>query len=283
MIERQCDVNILMATYNDNLFYLEKAIDSILNQSYKDYKFIIVDDSTNTDVINYLTEKSVIDKRILYIHNDEKLGFVKSLNKGLEFCEGKYIARMDSDDISDIFRIEKQYNYLEENPGIDVLGVNISIIDENNKFLSNRIYFDDFNKIKKKMFFRSPVAHPSVMMRKSIFNKIYGYNPKFKMGEDYDLWLRLIKQGYVFSNLQEILFTYRMPKNYSKNRSKKHWKFVLKSRIENFMCRYFFKNIIGIILAFILYIVPNKIISLMYDIDKKKSKVALVERGDNNE
>jgi glycosyltransferase EpsE len=263
-------VSVIMATYNDKLSYLTKAVESILNQSYRNLEFIIVDDSNKEETIQYLFNLSSQDNRVKIIHNERKQGFVKSLNIGLKASKGKYIARMDSDDISILDRIEKQVKFMEANSSVSILGTGIIIIDENGEIKGERKYKSSFEEIKKSMFFRNPLAHPSTLFRKEIIDKIGPYDEKFIMAEDYELWLRAIKKGIIIENLEEYLLQYRMVSDYHKKRSYNNWKFNMLSKVKNFNSRYFTKNILGIILSVVFMITPGFVLNKLYNRDRKK-------------
>lgn len=268
---KNCLVSVVMATYNDRIEYLQKAIDSILTQTYSNFEFIIIDDSNNIKTINYLESKAQEDNRIKFIHNPSKLGFVKSLNLGLKLSSGKYIARMDSDDISCQYRLEKQVQYLETHEEISILGGNIIIIDEHGNSTGERKYKTSFEEISKTMFYRNPLAHPTVMYRKSILGKIGYYDETFSMAEDYEMWLRAIKMGLIVENIDEVLVNYRMADDYHTKRSYKNWKFNLLAKVKNFNYRYLGRNSLGIVMTVALMVAPSSVLRRLYESDKKKS------------
>jgi len=200
-------VAILMPVYNCQN-YLDKAIKSILSQTYQNFEFIIINDNSNDDTEKII--RSFKDIRIRYFKNKKNLGLAQSLNKGIKIAKGKYIARMDGDDISLPQRIEKQVKYMEQNSGISVCGTNAIIIDEYGKF--NK--YDDKpltnEEIKLNLFFNNPLIHPSVIFRKNVFEN-YQYNPNLSKGQDYELWVRLsLNPNIKFANLSERLFKYRL-------------------------------------------------------------------------
>lgn len=176
-----------MSVYNGEPFLVE-AIESILNQTFDNFEFIIINDSSSDSSLDILT--SYTDRRIKLINNDTNIGLTKSLNKGLKVASGKYIARMDADDIAYKYRLEKQYNFLEHNNEIGVLGTQAI---SNGKFLNYKIKHptSDYH-IKWKLFFSNPIVHPSVMYHKTLIESIGGYNENKLYGQDYDLWVRLI-------------------------------------------------------------------------------------------
>lgn len=199
------EISVVMSVY-ERYTYLKEAITSILNQTYQNFELIIVvEKSPKQKEINDFLKK-MKDDRIIIINNEEKLGFAKSLNVGMKNARGKYIARMDDDDISLPSRFEKQYNFLENNPDIDILGTAVK------QFMNKHdIYYPetDPEKIKTYTLINNQMFHPTIMMRKDIVEKynLY-YSPDYKT-EDAELWSRAVKVVKM-SNLKEILLNYRI-------------------------------------------------------------------------
>jgi len=202
-------VTILMPAYNSEKF-IDSAIKSILGQSYKNFEFLIILDPSTDD-----TEKIIEmanDPRIKLIKNKERIGLIKSLNLGIELSEGNYIARMDSDDISDPDRISQQVQFLEKNEMIDICGTSytnkplgqMSILFS--ELLSR--FFSSPNMIQSALFFRSPIGHPTVMVRTSVLKKNF-YSAEYRTCEDYELWVRL-SDNHKFSILTKTLLFYRV-------------------------------------------------------------------------
>lgn len=201
-------VSIVMTVYND-IKYIEESINSILNQTYKNFEFIIIDDASTDGTQSLLKQYSITDNRLKVIYNKNNIGFIRSLNKGFKHAKGKYIARQDADDISLPKRLETQVRYLENNQNIGLCGTWIKIIDHNGRF---------HNKIKKhpsspysiqwNLSFFCCIAHSSVMIRTTIIDKNGAYNPKFQFVEDYELWVRLSKTT-LLANIPKFLVLYR--------------------------------------------------------------------------
>lgn len=197
-------ISVIMPVYNTKEEYLREAIESILNQTYADFEFIILNDgSTNNseDVI-----LSYQDKRIRYIKNETNLGLIQTLNKGINEAEGQYLARMDSDDISLKTRFEKQIEFMDKNTDVGVLGTWWKT------FPYDSIVKHPSKNEEIKAFLRfqySVLGHPTVMIRKSILDEYsLGYKEEDKHAEDYGLWLSMIEKTN-FANLEEILLNYR--------------------------------------------------------------------------
>ena len=189
-----------MSVYKPNQKYLIEAIESIINQSYKDFEFIIVNDGDNV-ILNYES----FDSRIKVIHNKKNIGLTKSLNIALKEAKGEYIARMDADDISMPDRFELQVTYMDENPNVGVLGSQIEIIGTCEKV--KKPLTDE--SIRWWFFKGNPIAHPSVFIRKAVL-VAHGleYNSSLQPTEDFDMWWRMA-QVTQLANLNEVLLKYR--------------------------------------------------------------------------
>jgi glycosyltransferase involved in cell wall biosynthesis len=204
-------VTVLMPVYNGEK-YLRQAIDSILSQTFSDFEFIIIDDGSTDKSLEIII--SYQDSRICIMQNGTNQGLVSSLNKGLNLAKGKYIARMDCDDISLPERLAQQVNFLEQNTLVSVLGTAAQIIDSNNH-LDTIINFPETNfLIQWNLCFSSPLVHPSIMMRNDICKRVNYYTSdviygreKYS-GEDYDLWRRLSKITQL-ANLPNVLLHLR--------------------------------------------------------------------------
>jgi glycosyltransferase involved in cell wall biosynthesis len=199
-------VSVIMPNYNCER-YLSESIESILKQSFKNLEFIIVDDGSTDNSLKIIQKYAKLDKRIKVLVNKKNLGLIKTLNRALKFVKGKYVARMDADDVSLPLRIEKEYKFLHSNPDIFLIGTGVITMYEN-RVLGKKVIFESFpERVKKMAISNNPVAHGTWMFRNN--KKIY-YREKMLYCEDYDLILRLISEGYKISNLKEPLYLYRM-------------------------------------------------------------------------
>lgn len=203
-----------MAVYNGEK-YLNEAIDSILKQSFTDFEFIIINDGSQDDCFDII--KSYKDERIILI-NQENQGMGESWNNGIKIARGKYIARMDADDISYENRFGIQYDYLEKNQNVVVVGSNADVIDQYGDY----VYTTDrtllIKDIKSAFSHGSPFIHPSVLIRQNVFESA-GFYPKIPLVEDKFLFYRLSKYGD-FVNIAEPLIKYRLTPAASSRRSK---------------------------------------------------------------
>lgn len=205
------NLSVVMCIYSEPSKMIRKAIESIISQHYSDFEFIIVNDNPRREEnVTLLAEYSAIDHRIRIINNHENIGLTKSLNKAISMSSGKYIARMDADDIADINRFKIQLLYLEQHSDIDVCGSNVFVIDESDNITGRFCYPSSSEKIKSKLFFRDCICHPSVIFRKSFYDSLNGYSEDFSKAQDYDLWVRGVMENKEFHNIQLPLLSYRM-------------------------------------------------------------------------
>lgn len=197
-------VSVLMSVYN-GARYLRVAIDSVLNQTFEDFEFVIVDDGSTDDSIEILSTYK--DPRIRLISNEENIGLTHSLNIGLEIVQGEYVARMDPDDICVPERFERQVGFLDSHPEIGVLGSQMTVIDETGTPLRPFEVPTSHSMIVWTLFFKRAFGHPSVMLRKKIVDNVGGYDESYQYAQDYGLWIRLLGKTQ-FSNLPEALVLY---------------------------------------------------------------------------
>ncbi len=197
-------VSIVMSTYNSEKYLIE-AIESILTQTYTNFEFIIINDGSTDNSLDIIKDFMRKDKRIILISRENK-GLPFSLNEGIMFAKGKYIARMDADDISLPLRLEKQINFMEKNREIGICGTAILNLDTGKQWLLN----SNDKKLKTELLFSSIFAHPSVMIDRQILidNKLF-YNEKFLQAQDFELWTRMAEYTK-FANLKIPLLRYRV-------------------------------------------------------------------------
>ena len=199
-------ISVVMSVYNAEK-YLDEAIESILKQTYKDFEFIIINDGSIDKSLEIIEKYKQQDERIVLISRENK-GLIASLNEGIEKARGKYIARMDADDISLPKRFEEQLKIMENDKEIVVCGSWINVFGENRKEKISK-YFQYDKEIKANLIMSCCFAHPSVMMRRDAFldNNIW-YDENFKNAEDYHLWTQLARVGK-FYNIPKVLLNYR--------------------------------------------------------------------------
>jgi len=196
-------VSIIMSVYNGEQ-YLSIAIDSILNQTFTDFEFVIINDCS-TDQSKAIIQ-SYADERIVYLENEKNLGLAAALNKGIAIAKGKYIARMDDDDVAFAERLERQVAFLEENRQIGLLGSYAEIVGNQTGLRKHSEYSD---QLKVRTFFSCQFCHPTVMIRKEVLDQNnLRYNETFSTAQDYELWSRML-ECTGFATLPLILLKYR--------------------------------------------------------------------------
>lgn len=202
-------ISVLMSVYKEKKLYVKKAIDSILNQTYKDIELIVVLDAPdNIELLEMLKEYSRKDCRFKPIINNNNIGLAMSLNRAIELAQGEYYARMDADDVSKPCRLEKELDYLVEH-GLDVVACTADKIDENDNVWGEiRPFNNDPNLIRELLPIQNVIIHPTVLMKADVIKKIGGYR-NYSSCQDYDLWLRLVSNNNVIGILNENLFQFR--------------------------------------------------------------------------
>ena len=199
-------VSILMSAYNAQE-YIREAIDSILNQTFHDFEFLIINDGSTDNSLNII--ESYKDPRIRLIHNKINLGLTKSLNIGLKEARGEYIARMDADDISLPNRFRWQMEYMEAHPDIVLISGNIEIIDAHGNSLWKSDKVNDPDLIAWELLFHNYIGgHSQVLFRRDIALQFGGYSEDCRYSQDYDLWSRF-SQKYNLAILPQVLIKWR--------------------------------------------------------------------------
>lgn len=201
-------VSVVIPVYNANGF-LSGAIESIQNQTYKNLEIIIVDDGSTDETPKILKSLAKKDKRIKILTNKKNLNIATSLNKGIKVAKGKYIARMDADDISLPGRLEKQIKYLLTHPNIVILGGQCKTIDVNDKTIGHKLFPVTDKNIRDALYYENPIQHPTVIFNRNLIPKNFAwYNTNLPPAEDYDLFFRLAKFGKLH-NLNSFVLKYR--------------------------------------------------------------------------
>lgn len=189
-----------------------KACKSILNQTFQDIEFLIVDDCSTDETFKILHSISEKDKRIKLYKNEKNLGLTKSINNLIKLSKGKYIARQDADDISESNRIEYQIQYLNKSR-VDAVATRASILGSTKLIPGISFYLP----IKFSMKFKNPFIHGTLMIRKDVLEKIGYYDEDFYYSQDYKLFLDLLKNGFKIKNLNKNLYKLNNTNNISEN------------------------------------------------------------------
>ena len=197
-------VSVLLPVFNAEHF-LKEAINSVLEQTYRDFELIIIDDGSRDGSSAII--KSFHDRRIIFRGHDKNMGIVSTLNEGLNLSRGKYIVRMDADDISLPSRIMMQVRFMETHPKVGICGTWIEVFGANQYIWSPPVSHDE---IKVKLFAESALAHPSVCIRRDILQKYsLSYDPTFQYVEDYHLWVKMSRVTKL-ANIPRVLLKYRI-------------------------------------------------------------------------
>lgn len=200
-------ITVIMSVFNGSKF-LAESIQSILDQTFKEFEFIIINDGSTDNSLDIIRSFESADSRIKVISKLNE-GLAKSLNTAISISKGEYIARMDADDISYKNRLEKQYEFMQKNKSIDLCGCSMDIIDELGNVTSEKIQASNNHEILKKRFFQSPILHITFFGKKLFFLKNNGYREEFKYAQDYDLVMRGIDAGAKICNIKHKLVQYR--------------------------------------------------------------------------
>lgn len=208
MISRNPLITVLMPCYNAGHF-LKDAIDSIINQTYSNLEILLIDDGSTDGSRETILSYASRDPRIKAVFNEQNLGLIRTLNKGVDIASGEFIARMDSDDVSRLNRIEKLLTAFGENPEVDVMAAGYFSMSENGKH-NRRVYPKacDSDALLFVSFFSTPVNHPCMMAKSSVL-KANAFDLSYIHSEDYEIFSRLLLSGSKFMNLDEPLYHLR--------------------------------------------------------------------------
>lgn len=215
-------VTVLMSVYN-GLPYLRESIESILQQTYSDFEFLIIDDASNDGSSDVLVEYARRDERIRILTNEQNMGLGYSLARGVEASNTPWIARIDADDIAVPNRLELQMAYVVEHPEVDILGGYVSYIDNNGEFLFEKRVPTSHENIYR-LIWTNPINHTTVFLRREAILRVGSYSLKFRRRQDYELWFRCAKAGLKFANLAVPLVYYRFSE---KNFARDNWRFLI--------------------------------------------------------
>ena len=196
-------ISVVMPVYRPRELQLETSIESILNQAFTDFEFIIICDKPRKEDIAVIKKYELEDQRVMCWYHSQRAGLVNSLNEGFTLAQGKYIARMDSDDFSRPERLQKQYDFMEAHPEIGISGSYHSLKREGTDSVCEYPLDDD--RIRCALMFDTAFAHPTVIIRNDFIRTLPGpYDINFIHAEDYELWVRCAGKTK-FANIPEVL------------------------------------------------------------------------------
>lgn len=206
---KEPEVTVLMAVYNDGK-YIKKAVQSILDQTFKNFEFLIIDDGSTDDSIEII--KTFNDPRIRLVSNKENIGLTRTLNRGLSLARSPYIARMDADDISSPTRLQEQVDFFKKNPSYGLVGTSYRYIDEEGRQINETKLPCTNHEIKKALLETNQFAHASVMFTAKAIETVGPYREFFTYSQDFDLFLRISEKFDVY-NIPGILLEWRIRLN----------------------------------------------------------------------
>jgi glycosyltransferase involved in cell wall biosynthesis len=265
-------ISVIMPVFNADK-YLKDAIDSILNQTYSNFEFIIIDDSSTDNSWFIIKNYQKIDKRIVARKNRKNSGVAATLNKALKLCHGEYVARMDADDISLPKRFQIQLHYLKKHPEIVGVGTQVNIINNSNKITGKRYFPTTTNDCYQFLMITSPVQHPTLMVRTQAIKK-YQYSANYKTAEDWDLYFKLVQNNQL-NNIHETLYNYRQ--NFGSNgykNIKKAFVLIFKIRLNAILKLNYHPSIKGLIITFLqailVFSLPEKLVFNLFTLWRVK-------------
>ena len=256
-------VSVLMGIYNcaDTL---EEAVDSIINQTFTDWELIMCDDCSTDNTLEVAQKIAEKDSRIKVIKNEKNLTLAPTLNRCIEVASGKYVARMDGDDICDPTRFEKEIAVLEDHPEYAFVSCQMNLFD--NEGIYRVIEYKE--KPQKQDFIKgSQFCHAGCMVRAEAIKAVNGYSEssEYKRVEDYDLWVRMYKAGYIGYNIQAPLYSMRDDRNAFSRRTFENRKNEI--RVQKNIIKWFNlakQNYIYILITFVKAITPSFIYKIVH-------------------
>lgn len=201
-------ISVNMCVYRPHPVYFREAVQSILNQTFEDFELIIVEDPSELDGREMIRDL-LGDSRIRYIYNDTRTGLIAQRNRALAESRAEWVAILDADDVAKPERLETQWLFIRNNPGVSVVGSWIEIINEKSQPVGFRTYPQQHEAIAQAMRRYNPIAQPAVTYFREAARSAGGYRGEMYV-EDFDLWCRMLKQGYTFANIPQTLTRYRV-------------------------------------------------------------------------
>lgn len=254
-------ISIIVPSFNERPSIMQESLSSIARQTFTNFECIVIDESTDIALANACQSKCTEDSRFIYIHPEKRLGLPGSLNLGLQLARGHWVARFDIDDVCMPERLALQLAFLHRNPGVDVVGGAMEVMDESGNIIAYRRYPHAHDEIEKRIHFATPLGHPAVVFRRQTVVDAGGYNSSLRFAEDLDLWLRLLNRGARFANLGDCLIRYRQ---HEPRRHFRHWSSNLCVRITNLRKRYIVRRIAGMALILIWSLTPPVLQKTVY-------------------
>lgn len=264
-------VSVVMPVYNA-ADYLSEAIESILNQTYQNFEFIIINDASTDSSLEIVKKYKKINPqkiKIINIKRNLNCGGDNCANQGIKIAKGKYIARMDADDIAHPTRLEKQVEFLENNQDIFLVGSNAFVINKNGETIGEKLEPEKHENIKNSYFTFHPLIHPSCMYKTLIGKRKFRYQIKYSANNDYYTFFKLLCKGFKFANLSEKLIYFRIHgKNDTFVNMKEKYFNTLKARIimvKKFGYKPSIKALaMNVIETMVVFALPEKVLTEIY-------------------
>ena len=252
-----------MASKDENILFLNKCVESILNQTFKDFKFYIIIENNDSN-IQYFKDLSINHEKVILLINDNAPGVSRARNMGFSQSESKYVAIIDSDDYYDLKKFEKQITILEENNNISLVGSNLFLVDFTDNIIGQRVYPENPTQIRKQFLYKMAVANPSVVIRRDDLDEVGYFDIDFNKAEDFELWLRFLVKNKKMYNIQEKLVYYRTTNDANQKRGPIHYNnyYIALKRHSKFIWP-FFNRIVPLVMFYIIKLMPNNILSLL--------------------
>jgi glycosyltransferase involved in cell wall biosynthesis len=261
MIDNLPSVSVLMTTFKNDPDAVRRAIESILDQTYKDLELIVVLEPNDPGAM--LIRSTFDDSRLIVVENSTRLGRSKSYNVGLRLARGRYLARMDADDYAYPDRLARQIAFLQENPEIAVVGTNVRVLDMEGAEVGFRNFPPDHAGIIRSLAFINPMMHPTIVWDRDKVGRDVQFDLNFsKFCDDLELWMRFISQGHKFANLPDAYLDYQQLHDHRRPRENwrlnflaraKHWRLALRHP----------RLFLGIGLYGIMMLMPDSVINFL--------------------
>ena len=201
-------ISVIMSVYNGEE-YLREAVESVMNQTFSDWELIVINDCSTDSTASILEELSAKDSRVKVYPNEVNLRLPKSLNRAMTFASGKYIARMDADDICVPSRLAKQYEFMEKNPDIALASCKFMTLKKEGIASGGCGGRVDDDSLRARLLFTNPILHPGIIARAEVIKSLQ-YDPSFTCTEDMELWTRFALNGHKMAIQEEYLMLYRI-------------------------------------------------------------------------
>lgn len=260
-------ITVYMPVFNAAKF-LDESIQSILDQTFSDFEFIIIDDASTDNSWKIIKSYAKSDKRIIAIKNHINLGVSLTSNIAISYARGKFLARMDADDISVSTRFEKQINYFKKHSQVVALGGQCLVINENNQNIGNKNFPTNFKKLSQMIFWAVPIQQPSMMVNLKLLPKNFvWYSPNKTSAEEIDLMFRFMLYGQI-NNIPDYILYYRhLESSLSHKNPKNTFKLTIKSRIAAIKMGFkptFIAVLLNICQIAIISLLPNSLINQIW-------------------